>query len=73
MGPKPQVSFFGLRQEFPALREYGRAAVRYVPKYLADAFQAFLQGQRGCPRYKSKYRMTDGFTLAQNVKIRDGR
>ena len=78
--PKPQLTFFSLGREFTALRRdpryawlqaYSFEAVRYSLKYLADAYRAFLQGQRGYPRFQSRHRRQDGFTLAGAVKLRD--
>ncbi len=77
---KPQLSFFSLGKEFTALRrdpeyawlqEYSFTAVRYVLKYLADAYQAFFQGQRGYPVSKRKHAHQDGFTLPDRVQVRD--
>ena len=77
---KPQLSFFSLGKEFTALRrdpeyawlrEYSFTAVRYVLKYLADAYQAFFQGQRGYPAVKRKHAHQDGFTIPESVQVRD--
>ena len=77
---KPQISFFSLGKEFTALRqdpayawlrEYSFKSVRYVLKYLADAYQAFFQGQRGFPVFKRQHDHRDGFTLPENVQVRD--
>ena len=77
---KPQLSCFSLNKEFTALRrdpeyawlqEYSVTAVRYVLKYLADAYQAFFKGQRGYPVVKRKHDHQDGFTLPDRVRVRD--
>ena len=77
---KPQLSFFSLGKEFTALRQdpeyawlqaYSFTAVRYVLKYLADAYQAFFQGLRGYPVFKRKRDHQDGFTLPERVQVRD--
>ena len=47
------------------------AEVRYSLKYLADAYKEFMQGKRGHPKFKSRYRTQDGFTIPSNVKIKD--
>ena len=75
----PQVTFFSLGQEFTALRrdpryawlqEYSCREVRYVLKYLADAYQAFFQGTRAYPRFQSRHRRQDGFTIPEQVQVR---
>ena len=77
---KPQLSCFSLNQEFTALRrdpeyawlqEYSFKSVRYVLKYLADAYQAFFQGQRDYPVFKRQHAHQDGFTLPESVQVRD--
>ena len=77
---KPQITFFSLGQEFTALRrdpeyawlqEYSFKSVRYGLKYLADAFQACFQGQRGYPLFKRKHAHQDGFTIPDRVQVRD--
>ncbi len=80
IGPKPGVSFFGLGREFTALRratpwlqEYSHKEVKYTLKLLADAYRKFLAGQGNHPRFKAKRRTMDGFTVADNVYIRQGR
>ena len=76
----PQVTFFSLGQEFTALRrdpryawlrEYSCREVRYVLKYLADAYQAFFQGTRAYPRFQSRHRRQDGFTIPERVRVQD--
>ena len=78
--PKPNLTFFGMGLEFTALRHhprtawlqaYGMEEVRYSLKYLADAYRAFLKGPRGYPKFKSRYRNQDGFTLPHNVELGD--
>ncbi len=80
IGPCPTVSFFGLGKEFTALRrdpghdwlrQYGHKEVKYVLKYLADAYRTFLSGRRGCPRFKARHRHRGGFTIPSHVTIRD--
>ena len=75
----PRVTFFSLGQEFTALRsdpryawlqEYSFREVRYVLKYLADAYQAFFQGTRAYPRFQSRHRRQDGFTIPERVQVR---
>ena len=77
---KPQISCFSLGKEFTALRQdpacawlqaYSFKSVRYVLKHLADAYQAFFKGQRGYPVCKRKHDHRDGFTLPENVQVRD--
>ncbi len=80
IGEKPRVSFFSLGKEFTALRrdpenawlqEYSFKSVRHVLKYLADAYIAFFQGQRAHPTFKSKHAFRDGFTIPDDVQVRD--
>ena len=75
----PRVTFFSLGKDFTALRsnpryawlqEYSFREVRYVLKYLADAYQAFFQGTRAYPRFKSRHRRQDGFTISERVQVR---
>ena len=77
---KPQLSCFSLNKEFTALRrdpeyawlrEYSFTAVRYGLKYLADAYQAFFQGQCDYPGFKRQHAHQDGFTLPDRVRVRD--
>lgn len=53
------------------LQEYSCVAVRYTLKYLADTFKAFFAGG-GYPRFKSKLHTQDGFTIPQDVQIKEG-
>ncbi len=80
IGEKLRVSFFSLGKEFTALRrdpeyawlqEYSFKSVRYGLKYLADAYQAFFQGQRAHPTFKSKHARQDGFTIPERVQVSD--
>ncbi len=80
IGPRPRVSFFRLGKEFTSLRQepayawlqaYGCHEVRYVLKYLADAYAACFQGQRAYPTFKRKHARQDGFTLPDKVQVRD--
>ncbi len=75
----PRVTFFRLGKEFTALRREPRYAwlqaysfgeVRYVLKYLAEAYQAFFQGTRADPRFQSRHRRQDGFTIPEQVQVR---
>ena len=77
---KPSLTFFSMCKEFTSLRnsqeydwfkEYSMQEVRYSLKYLADTYQAFFNGQRGYPKFKSRYRSKDGFTIPSAVKVRD--
>ena len=77
---KPSLTFFSLGKEFTVMRnsqdydwlqEYSMAEVRHSLKYLADAYQSFFKGQRGYPKFKSRYRGNDGFTIPSSVTIRD--
>ncbi len=76
----PRLTFFSLGKEFTALRrdleyawlqEYSFKSVRYVLKYLADAYQAFFQWQRAYPSFKSKHARQDGFTIPERVQVSD--
>ena len=76
----PSLTFFSLGQEFTALRKdphyawlraYSCHEVRYALKYLADAYKAFFQGTRAYPQFKSKHHTTDGFTIADGVRVAD--
>ena len=76
----PSLTFFSLGKEFTALRrdreyawlqEYSFAAVRYSLKYLAEAYTAFFQGQRVRPTFKRKQARRDGFTIPDDVQVRD--
>ena len=84
IGPKPSVSFFTLGKRFTVLRNdpehawlkaYPAAVVRYTLKYLADAYKHFLADpvNEGKPRFKARHFTTPGFTIPENVDIRDGR
>ena len=69
------TEFTKLRNSDPKyawLQAYSMTEVRYVLKYLADAYQAFFAGG-GRPCFKSKHHTRDGFTIAQKVKIAQGR
>ena len=76
----PGLTFFSLGKEFTALRqdpeyawlqEYSFKAVRHALKYLADAYQAFFQGQRARPTFKRKHARRDGFTIPDDVQVRN--
>ena len=77
-GEKPSVSFFSLgkwftelRRDTPWLQELPYHPVRHVLKYQADAWAACFKGG-GFPKFKSR-RGDDGFTIPDNVRIRDGK
>ena len=72
----PSVSFFTLGKAFtelrrvtPWLQELPFHVVRYALKRQADAWSACFKGQRGRPRFKSRYGGTDGFTIPQDVRF----
>ena len=76
----PPPTFFTLGKAFAELRnasghEWLKALpfspVRYTLKHQADAWQAFLKGQRGHPKFKGRGREA-GFTIPQDVRIADG-
>ena len=50
-------------------QEYSFREVRYVLKYLADAYQSFFQGTRAYPRFQSRHRRRDGFTIPEGVQV----
>lgn len=65
-------AFAELRRATPWLQEQPFAIVRYTLKRQADAWTAFFRGQGGRPRFKSRYRCNDGFTLPDRVRINGG-
>ncbi len=78
IGPQPTVSAYDLFGAFTALRrnpehawlqEYGCAVVRHALKHLADAYRAFLAGQRAHPRFKARHRAVDGFTIPDRIAL----
>ena len=80
IGDRPSPTRFSMYKEFTALRRdpqaawlqaYGCAEVRYVLKYLADAYAAFFRGQRAHPTFKRKFDRQDGFTIPERVQVRD--
>ena len=73
-------TFFTLGKAFTTLRNSGGhewlrelpfAEVRYTLKRQADAWQAFLKGQRGHPKFKGRGGEA-GFTIPERVRIADG-
>ena len=75
----PDVSFFSLGKAFTELRnatpwltDYSFHVVRYGLKRQADAWAAFFAGRAGRPRFKSRYADADGFTIPENVRVRNG-
>jgi len=79
--PKPpSPTFFTLGKAFTELRnskgqewltELPFKEVRHTLKHQADAWQAFLKGQRGKPRFKGRG-AASGFTIPEKVRIRNG-
>ena len=48
-------AFKQLRDDVPWLRELPCAVVRHGLKYQAEAWQGFLAGDRGYPKWKNRY------------------
>ena len=82
--PKPPITFLTLGKRFTILRNdpahawlkaYPAAVVHYTLKYLADAYKRFLADpvNEGKPHCKARHFTTPGFTIPENVGIRDGR
>ena len=80
-GRPPSPTFFTLGKAFSALRRSGHApwitelpfgVVRYTLKRQADAWQRFLKGEAGRPKFKGRA-CAMGFTIPDRVRIRDGR
>jgi len=74
------VSFFTLGKAFtklrtstPWLQDYSFTLVRYSLKGQADAWKKFFHGTAQPPKFKAKYRSKQSFTIAENVKINDGK
>ena len=76
----PSVTFFTLGKAFAELRnsnghewlhELPFAVVRYTLKRQADAWQRFFRGQGGRPKFKGRHG-DQGFTIPQDVRVRDG-
>ena len=77
-------TFFTLGQRFTQLRnapghewlqDYSYNIVRYVCKYLGDAYAAFFDPDRpdhGRPQYKAKHYTKPAFTIPSKVRIADG-
>ena len=65
-------AFKQLRDDVPWLRELPCAVVRHGLKYQAVAWQGFLAGDRGCPKWKNRYG-DPSFTIPDKVRIEDGR
>ena len=58
------------------LQDYSYAIVRYVCKYMGDAYAAFFDPDRpdhGRPQYKAKHYTKPAFTIPSHVRIEDGR
>ena len=77
-GEKPSVSAFSLfkwftqlRRDTPWLQELPYHPVRYALKYQADAWKRAFKGG-GFPKFKRR-RGDDGFTIPDDVRIRDGK
>ena len=70
--PRHGMCVTALRNESDCawLQDYGHKEVKYILKYLADAFQAFFAGG-GYLRFKSKYHTQVGFTSPSEVKVSD--
>ena len=78
-------TFFTLGQRFTQLRnapghewlkDYSYEIVRYVCKYMGDAYAAFLDPDRpdhGRPQYKARHYTKPAFTIPSHVRIEDGR
>ena len=72
----PSVSFFTLGKAFtqlrrvtPWLRDLPFAVARHALKRQADAWAAHFKGQHGRPRFKSRHKGTDGFTIPEQVRF----
>ncbi len=63
-------AFSELRKQTPWLQDKSSHIVRHSLNYLAEAYKAFLQGDAGYPRWKSRYG-TPSFTIPYDVKIKD--
>ena len=78
-------TFFTLGQRFTQLRnapghewlkDYSYEIVRYVCKYMGDAYAAFFDPDRpdhGRPQYKARHYTKPAFTIPSHVRIEDGR
>ena len=74
---QPGKRFTELRHD-PAhawLKDHPCAVVRYSLKYLADAYTRFLANpvNKGRPSFKVRHVTVPGFTISDDVQIRDGR
>ena len=58
--------------DVPWLRELPYGVVRYALKYQSEAWQGFLKGERGYPKWKNRFG-DPSFTIPDRVRIRDGR
>ena len=72
----PSVSFFSLGKAFtqlrrvtPWLQELPFGIVRHTLERQADAWTAHFKGRRGRPRFKSRRRGADGFTIPERVRF----
>lgn len=77
--PIDSPSFFTLGKAFgqllddvPWLQDLPCKVVRYALKYQAEAWQGYLDGERGCPKWKNRFADL-AFTIPDNVRIRDDR
>ena len=78
-------TFFTLGRRFTQLRnapgnewlqDYSYEIVRYVCKYMGDAYAAFFDPDRpdhGRPQYKASHYTKPAFTIPSRVRIEDGR
>ena len=65
-------AFRQLRDDVPWLQELPYNVVRYALKYQAEAWQGFLDGERGYPKWKNRYG-DPSITIPDYVRIRDSR
>ena len=65
-------AFRQLWDDVPWLHDLPYTVVRYSLKYQAEAWQGFLAGDSGYPKWKNRYG-DPSFTIPDNVRIRDGR
>ena len=65
-------AFRQLWDDVPWLRELPYGVVRYALKYQAEAWQGFMEGKKGYPKWKNRFG-DPSFTIPDRVRIRDGR
>ena len=65
-------AFKALRDREPWLQEHSYSVLRYTLKHQADAWKAFFDGRAGYPKWKSRHG-APGFTIPDNVRVRDGK